>query len=75
MKLAKNTKLERNLKKQLEIYKAASGAEEGIKVIMYFSREEEVRAKGILDRLGILKHKDVILIDARNDNKPSGSKA
>jgi hypothetical protein len=75
MKLAKNTALERNLEKQLPIYLAASDAQHGIKVIIYFSAMEQARVEGILDKLKILGHKDVVLIDARNDNKPSGSKA
>lgn len=75
MKLAKNTGLERNLEKQLPIYQAASDAKNGIKAILFFSSAEEAKVEGILDRLGILGHKDVVLIDARNDNKPSGSKA
>jgi hypothetical protein len=75
MKLAKNTGLERNLEKQLPIYQAASDAENGIKAIIFFSATEQARVEGILDKLGILGHKDVVLIDARNDNKPSGSKA
>ncbi|MBJ6127866.1 hypothetical protein [Microvirga splendida] len=75
MKLAKNTGLERNLEKQLPIYQAASDAENGIKAIIYFTTAEQARVEGILARLGILGHKDVVLIDARNDNKPSGSKA
>ena len=75
MKLAKNSKLEQNLKKQVPIYQAASDAKRAIKAIIYFSRAEMRRAEGILDRLGILGHKDIVLIDARADNKPSGSKA
>ena len=75
MKLARNTALERNLEKQLPIYQAASDAENGIKAIVFFTEEEERRTVGILKKLGLLNHKDVILIDARADNKPSGSKA
>jgi oligoribonuclease (3'-5' exoribonuclease) len=30
---------------------------------------------GIVDKLGLSGHKDIVLIDARADNKPSGSKA
>ena len=75
MKLAKNTQLEKNLSKQLSIYQAASDAENGIKAIIYFSYAEQQRVESVLDKLGILGHKDVVLIDARNDNKPSGSKA
>ncbi len=75
MKLAKNSHLERNLEKQVPIYQAASDAERGIKAIIFFSRTEQQRVEGILDRLGLLGHRDIVLIDARNDNKPSGSKA
>lgn len=75
MKLARSTSLERNLEKQLPIYQAASDAENGIKAIVFFTRQEEERATGILQKLGILGHKDVVMIDARADNKPSGSKA
>lgn len=75
MKLAKNTGLERNLEKQLPVYQAASNAKHGIKVIIYFSASEKYRVDGILKKLKLQGHKDVILIDARNDNKPSGSKA
>lgn len=75
MKLAKNTGLERNLERQLPIYQTASDAKNGIKAIIYFSATENQRVEAILDRLGLLTHKDVVLIDARIDNKPSGSKA
>jgi hypothetical protein len=75
MKLAKNSHLERNLEKQVRIYQAASDAERGIKAIIFFTQAEQHRAKGILDKLGLLGHKDIVLIDARDDNKPSGSKA
>ena len=75
MKLAKNTQLKRNLKNQTDIYKAASDAGHGIKVILFFTAEEEERVVEILQELGMLSHPDVVLIDARRDNKPSGSKA
>lgn len=75
MKLAKNTGLERNLERQLPIYQAASDAQCGIKAIIYFSAEEKARVDTILKKLKIEGHKDIVLIDARIDNKPSGSKA
>jgi hypothetical protein len=75
MKLAKNTALERNLEKQLPIYQAASNAKHGIKVIIYFSEQEKLRVEAVLRKLKLTGHKDIVLIDARNDNKPSGSKA
>jgi len=75
IKLAKNTGLERNLQNQLPIYQAASDAKHGIKAIIYFSVDELARVESILRKLKLLGHKDIVLIDARNDNKPSGSKA
>jgi hypothetical protein len=75
MKLAKNTSLERNLLKQLPIYQAASDAENGLNAIIFFSAAEQTRAEGSLDKLGLLGYRDIVLIDARNDNKPSRSKA
>ena len=75
MKLAKNTKLEQNLAKQAGIYQAASDAEKAIKAIIYFTASELGRVKSILKKLGLEGDRDVVLIDARSDNKPSGSKA
>ena len=74
-KLASNTQLKRNLEKQLEIYQSASDAHAGFKVILYFSEGELARVERILGDLGLLGSSDVVLIDARNDNKPSASKA
>jgi hypothetical protein len=75
MKLAKNSHLKRNLERQAEVYKAASDAAHAIKVILFFTAEEEERVASILSELGLQGSRDVILIDARADNKPSGSKA
>lgn len=50
-KLAKNTQLKRNLEKQLEIYKKASDAKVGFKVIIFFTEQEYIRVEGILDEL------------------------
>jgi hypothetical protein len=74
-KLASNPQLSRNLQKQLEIYKKASDAEKGYKVIFYFTRQEVNRVNRILKELKMINDPNVILIDARKDNKPSGSKA
>lgn len=74
-KLAKNTQLERNLQKQTEIYQRASDAESSIKTIMFFSKQEEIKVVKILKKLGLFGKENIILIDARRDNKPSASKA
>jgi hypothetical protein len=74
-KLAKNKSLERNLEKQTEIYERASDAQHGIKAIVYFTKEELGKVQRILKKLKLTDNRDVVLIDARRDNKPSGSKA
>ena len=74
-KLASNTSLRRNLKTQAEIYQKASDAEHALKVILFFSEAERERVRDILKELGLVGHPNVVLIDARPDNKPSASKA
>jgi hypothetical protein len=75
MKLASNSALRKNLQNQTTVYQKASTAGSGVKVIMYFTLQERIRVLGILDDLKLRDSLDVILIDARSDNKPSGSKA
>lgn len=72
-KLAKSTKLKQNLKNQLEIYKKSNNTNNGLKVILFFTEDEEMRAKKIIKELGMEDDDNIILIDARNDNKPSAS--
>ncbi|MDD5703452.1 MAG: hypothetical protein PHU23_15565 [Dehalococcoidales bacterium] len=74
-KLASNTQLKKNLAKQTDIYKKASDAKTSIKAIVYFSEKELDKVRGILNDLGLTGKRNIVLIDARNDNKPSGSKA
>lgn len=74
-KLASNPQLKRNLLKQLDIYKKASDAETGYKVIVFFSEQDLDRVEKILKELEIERDANIYLIDARIDNKPSGSKA
>jgi hypothetical protein len=74
-KLGSNTQLKGNLEKQVEIYQNASRAAAALKVITYFSETEQLRVQRILRELKIERHPDIVLIDARADNKPSASKA
>lgn len=75
-KLAKNSKLEQNLAKQTAVYEAASDATHpSIKAIFCFTEREQAKVHTILERLGMLGSTQVVLIDARSDNKPSGSMA
>lgn len=74
-KLARNRKLKQNLENQVEIYKAANDTNVAIKVIVYFTEQELDRLISILTQLEIEDDPNVVLIDARNDNKPSASVA
>lgn len=75
MKLASNSRLKRNLEKQVETYRRASDAREALKVILFFTDQEERKLRRVLTELGLTDDPDVVLIDARMDNKPSGSRA
>ena len=74
-KLASNKKLEQNLQKQVEIYQKANGTQLSFKVIVYFNEDELLKVNAVLNKLGITGKPHIILIDARNDNKPSASNA
>jgi len=74
-KLASNPRLKHNLEKQVEIYKKAHDTDKAIKAILFFTLEDEMKVKKVLSESGLLNEKYVVLIDGRNDNKPSGSKA
>ena len=75
MKLASNSSLERNLQNQTAVYEKASDAKRSVKIIICFSKAEQTRVDVILKRLKMLGDPSVVVIDARKDNKPSGSKA
>jgi hypothetical protein len=62
-KLAKNSKLKQNLKKQVEIYKTASNSKSSIKVIFIFSDSEKMSVDKILKELDMQNDEYVVLID------------
>ena len=75
-KLAKNTQLERNLLNQTAVYeKASDSTKPSLKAILYFDAQQFRRVNTILRRTGLQDSPHILLIDARSDNKPSGSKA
>lgn len=74
-KLASNTQLKKNLENQVEIYQKASKAQHKIKAILYFTKAELEKTTRILKDLELENDKSVVLIDARDDNKQSASKA
>lgn len=73
-KLAGNSKLKQNLEKQVAIYEKANRTNRSLKAIFYFSESERLRIKDTLEELKLDKDASIILIDCRNDNKPSASK-
>lgn len=75
IKLASNSQLKRNLERQVEIYENANGTRSSVKVVVCYTAEEQVKVARILRELGLDKEEAVVIIDARADNKPSGSKA
>lgn len=78
-KLASNTKLPQNLSNQLEIYQKANRVSEkpvvGFKVIIYFSKKDYDKVQTILEKINKKNDPNIILIDARQDNKVSASNA
>ena len=74
-KLGSNRQLKRNLEHQAEIYQKASDAHGSIKVIVYRSIDELRKVQRVLKDLKLVDNPDVVLVDARKENKPSGSKA
>ena len=72
-KLASNRKLEVNLQHQTAIYQMSSDAQTAIYAIVYFTEDQLTRVHAILKRLGRTGDKDILLIDARSDNKQSAS--
>lgn len=74
-KLASNTSLKRNLENQLPIYQAANRTNFGVKVLICYTEADQRRVFHILSQLKLTGEKTIVVIDARNDNKPSASKA
>jgi hypothetical protein len=75
MKLGSNSSLERNLKNQTAVYQKASDAKRSVTVIICLSASDQARVRTILKRLKREGDTSIVVIDARNDNKPSGSRA
>lgn len=74
-KLAKSTSLRRNLQRQLPIYEEANKTRTSVTVIISYTASDEGRAQKILAELGLASESSIVVIDARADNKPSGSTA
>ncbi len=74
-KLGSNKQLKRNLEKQVAIYEAANGTRSSVKAIVCYTANQIRRVAKILKELNLQSEESVVVIDARNDNKPSASKA
>ncbi|MEZ5220341.1 MAG: hypothetical protein R2743_02530 [Ilumatobacteraceae bacterium] len=74
-KLASNSQLRRNLERQVAIYEAANGTRKSVKVIVAYTAGELAKVSRTLKALKLTDEPSIVVIDARNDNKPSGSKA
>lgn len=74
-KLASNSKLKQNLLNQVEVYKKANATKKTIKAILYFSDSELGKVLKIMTELKLKEGNELVLIDARNTNKPSASNA
>ena len=74
-KLASNSKLKQNLQHQVSIYEAANNTANSIKAILHFNDNELKRVLKVLNELGLTGRRDMVLIDACRDNKPSASNA
>lgn len=75
-KLASNSSLP-HVFTQVEIYEAANCSEGSLVVIFYFTEEEYIYAKNVVRAAGYeaMIDESIFLIDCRNDNKVSASKA
>lgn len=73
-KFAKNSHL-RNILTQVSVYLETNKTSNAVYIIFYFTYEQEMKVKIILKELNLVNEKSVVVIDARNDNKPSVSKA
>jgi hypothetical protein len=74
-KLGSNTSLKRNLQKQVSVYEAANATRTSVKVIVCYTSKDDRRVAAILKELKLEREPSIVVIDARSDNKPSGSKA
>lgn len=74
-KLAKSTSLKRNLQRQLTIYEEANETRNSVTVIISYTDADARKVQKILADLGLVTEPSIVVIDARADNKPSGSTA
>jgi hypothetical protein len=74
-KLASNSQLKRNLERQVSIYEEANRTKKSVKVIICYTARDQQKVSRILGEVNLVDREDVVVVDARSDNKPSASKA
>ena len=72
-KYASSSKLKRNLLNQVGIYKRSCDCASAIFVIVYFTAPQLAKVQRVLHELAARRDDKLVLIDARRDNKPTGS--
>jgi len=75
LKLASNSSLRRNLENQVAVYEAANQTKKSVKLIVAYTAAEIKKVERMLNDLGMAGDPSVVVVDARNDNKPSASLA
>ena len=69
-------KIEQSIRKQIPTYCNASFSKSKLLVIAYFTKKQKEKISKLLNKYSISDNsKEIVLIDARSDNKPSGSNA
>lgn len=71
-KLASSSKLKQNLQHQVPVHELATETTQSLRVNIFLTGEEFRRVQKILRDPKLADERHVILIDARDDNKPSG---
>jgi hypothetical protein len=74
-KLASNNHLKRNLENQVAIYERANQTATSVTVIICYTQADQAKVATLLRELKLVEREDIVVIDARSDNKPSASRA
>ncbi len=74
-KLGSNKRLKHGLSKQVPVYEAANQTNQTVKVIICYTMKDQQRVAKILKELKLKDAENIVVIDARRDNKPSASRA
>jgi hypothetical protein len=74
-KLASNSHLRRNLENQVAIYEQANQTATSVTVIICYTEADQAKVTTLLKDVELVEREDIVVIDARSDDKPSASKA